>query len=189
MEANTHSGFFCVGRGGAVGPDTDDSATLPARSSVRQVDRHLWRVCHHESKRDATSVPHAHRVEIERQLADLSYRECAASRRSIRHRRTREPRVDCSITCRRIFGSLVDCLCRAVDSFRESPMECVSVVSRSQFAGGRAIHFRGKARPFDFEFGVTQMNLLPNHALQRTRPSHHCCNRGILWAGSLSLGR
>jgi hypothetical protein len=29
----------------------------------------------------------------------------------------------------------------------------------------------------------------PNHALQRTRPSHHCCNRGIPWAGSLSLGR
>ena len=28
-----------------------------------------------------------------------------------------------------------------------------------------------------------------NHALQRTRPSHHCCNRGVSWAGSLSLGR
>ena len=29
----------------------------------------------------------------------------------------------------------------------------------------------------------------PNHALQRTRPSRHCCNRGFPWAGSLSLGR
>ena len=29
----------------------------------------------------------------------------------------------------------------------------------------------------------------PNHALQRTRPSHHCCNRSVSWAGSLSLGR
>jgi hypothetical protein len=29
----------------------------------------------------------------------------------------------------------------------------------------------------------------PNHALQRTRPSHHCCNRGVPRAGSLSLGR
>ena len=28
----------------------------------------------------------------------------------------------------------------------------------------------------------------PNHALQRTRPSHHCCNRGVSRAGSLSLG-
>ncbi len=27
----------------------------------------------------------------------------------------------------------------------------------------------------------------PNHALQRTRPSHHCCNRGVSWAGSLTL--
>ena len=26
-------------------------------------------------------------------------------------------------------------------------------------------------------------------ALQRTRTSHHCCNRGVPWAGSLSLGR
>jgi hypothetical protein len=33
------------------------------------------------------------------------------------------------------------------------------------------------------------MNQWPNHALQRTRPSHHCCNRGVPWAGSLSLGR
>jgi hypothetical protein len=29
---------------------------------------------------------------------------------------------------------------------------------------------------------------MPNHALQRTRPSHHCCNRGVSWAGSLSFG-
>ena len=29
----------------------------------------------------------------------------------------------------------------------------------------------------------------PNHALQRTRPSRYCCNRGVSWAGSLSLGR
>ena len=28
-----------------------------------------------------------------------------------------------------------------------------------------------------------------NHALQRTRPSRHCCNRGVPRAGSLSLGR
>ena len=26
-------------------------------------------------------------------------------------------------------------------------------------------------------------------ALLRTRPSRHCCNRGVPWAGSLSLGR
>ena len=29
----------------------------------------------------------------------------------------------------------------------------------------------------------------PNYALQRTRPSRYCCNRGVSWAGSLSLGR
>ena len=29
----------------------------------------------------------------------------------------------------------------------------------------------------------------PNHALQRTRPSHHCCNPCLPPAGSLSLGR
>ena len=29
----------------------------------------------------------------------------------------------------------------------------------------------------------------PKHALQRTRPSHHCCNRSVSWAGSLSLVR
>ena len=29
----------------------------------------------------------------------------------------------------------------------------------------------------------------PNHALQRTRPSRYGCNRGVPWAGSLSLGR
>jgi hypothetical protein len=29
----------------------------------------------------------------------------------------------------------------------------------------------------------------PNHALQRTRPSHHCCHRSVPCAGSLSLGR
>ena len=29
----------------------------------------------------------------------------------------------------------------------------------------------------------------PNHALQRTRPSRHRCNRGVPRAGSLSLGR
>ena len=28
----------------------------------------------------------------------------------------------------------------------------------------------------------------PNHALQRTRPSRSGCNRGVSWAGSLSLG-
>jgi hypothetical protein len=29
----------------------------------------------------------------------------------------------------------------------------------------------------------------PNHALQRTRPSRHCCNRASSWAGSLSFCR
>ena len=29
----------------------------------------------------------------------------------------------------------------------------------------------------------------PNHALQRTRPSHHGCNPRVPRAGSLSLGR
>ncbi len=29
------------------------------------------------------------------------------------------------------------------------------------------------------------MTTRPNHALQRTRPSHHCCNRGVPRAGSL----
>ena len=29
----------------------------------------------------------------------------------------------------------------------------------------------------------------PNHALQRTRPSHYCCNPRAPQAGSLSLGR
>jgi hypothetical protein len=37
-----------------------------------------------------------------------------------------------------------------------------------------------------FTFTFTQR---PNHALQRTRPSRHCCNRGLPQAGSLSLGR
>lgn len=29
----------------------------------------------------------------------------------------------------------------------------------------------------------------PNHPLQRTRPSRYCGNRGVSWAGPLSLGR
>ena len=29
----------------------------------------------------------------------------------------------------------------------------------------------------------------PNHALQRTRPSHRGCSSRVSWAGSLSLGR
>jgi hypothetical protein len=29
----------------------------------------------------------------------------------------------------------------------------------------------------------------PKHALQRTPPSRCCCNRGVPWAGSLSLSR
>ena len=33
------------------------------------------------------------------------------------------------------------------------------------------------------------MTTRPNHALQRTRPSHHCGHRGVPRAGSLSLGR
>ena len=33
------------------------------------------------------------------------------------------------------------------------------------------------------------MTTRPNHALQRTRPSRHCCNPCVPWAGSLSLGR
>lgn len=37
-----------------------------------------------------------------------------------------------------------------------------------------------------FTFTFTQR---PNQALQRTRPSHHCCIRSVPWAGSLSLGR
>lgn len=32
-------------------------------------------------------------------------------------------------------------------------------------------------------------NRWPNHTLQRTRPSRHCCNRTVSWAGLLSLGR
>ena len=33
------------------------------------------------------------------------------------------------------------------------------------------------------------MTQRPNHTLQRTRPSHHCCNPASSRAGSLSLGR
>ncbi len=44
----------------------------------------------------------------------------------------------------------------------------------------RAASFTGKDFP---------MKPSPNHALQRARPSRHCCNRGVPWAGSLSLGR
>lgn len=32
-------------------------------------------------------------------------------------------------------------------------------------------------------------NCWPNHTLQRTRPSRHCCNRIVSWAGALSLRR
>jgi len=32
-------------------------------------------------------------------------------------------------------------------------------------------------------------SLWPNYELQQTRPSHHCCNRGVSRAGSLSLYR
>jgi hypothetical protein len=40
------------------------------------------------------------------------------------------------------------------------------------------------------DFSLDQMrDRRPNHALQRTRPSRHCCNRGVPRAGSLSLGR
>ena len=31
--------------------------------------------------------------------------------------------------------------------------------------------------------------MMPDHTLQRTRPSRSGCNRGVPWAGSLSLGR
>ena len=34
-----------------------------------------------------------------------------------------------------------------------------------------------------------KVTMWPNHALQRTRPLHHCSNRRVSWAGSLSLGR
>ncbi len=34
-----------------------------------------------------------------------------------------------------------------------------------------------------------RVTMRPNHALQRTRPSRHCCKRASSWAGSLSLGR
>ena len=33
------------------------------------------------------------------------------------------------------------------------------------------------------------MTVMPNHALQRTRPSRSGCNPHVPWAGSLSLGR
>ena len=36
---------------------------------------------------------------------------------------------------------------------------------------------------------MERRDLTPNHALQRTRPSRRGCNRGVPWAGSLSLGR
>ena len=33
------------------------------------------------------------------------------------------------------------------------------------------------------------MTVMPNHSLQRTRRERRGCNRGVPWAGSLSLGR
>ncbi len=36
---------------------------------------------------------------------------------------------------------------------------------------------------------MERRDLTPNHALQRTRPSHRGCNPTPSWAGSLSLGR
>ena len=76
-------------------------------------------------------------------------------------------------------------------------VECrhVSVLSSGvlQFArhwSSRSPFFtRGyRARGDSFAWSFRPVNA-PNHALQRTRPSHHCCNRSVPWAGSLSLGR
>ena len=39
------------------------------------------------------------------------------------------------------------------------------------------------------DYAVNMPASSPNHALQRTRPSRHCCNRSVPQAGSLSLGR
>ena len=39
------------------------------------------------------------------------------------------------------------------------------------------------------DIGVTEEMLRSNHALQRTRRGRRGCNRGVPWAGSLSLGR
>ena len=50
-------------------------------------------------------------------------------------------------------------------------------------------HSKSARRSFpQWHYRLTNM-VRPNHALQRTRPSRYCCNRGVSWAGSLSLGR
>ena len=38
-------------------------------------------------------------------------------------------------------------------------------------------------------YGSSRCVMMPNHALQRTRPSRHGCNPSVPRAGSLSLGR
>jgi hypothetical protein len=62
------------------------------------------------------------------------------------------------------------------------------VVEREQFtatnsisrcAGGVVVRFIRSEM-----FGESYETMLPNHALQRTRPSHRCCNRGVPRAGS-----
>ncbi|MDB6137623.1 MAG: hypothetical protein JWO94_695 [Verrucomicrobiaceae bacterium] len=58
----------------------------------------------------------------------------------------------------------------------------------SLFSRHTGCSFR-EQRPERCRLLFQHMTTSPNHALQRTRPSRHCCNRGASRAGALSLVR
>jgi hypothetical protein len=67
----------------------------------------------------------------------------------------------------------------------------VCPAARQQDCWPRDIHRAGVAQDGESrpESDFCVMTVTPNHALQRTRPSRHGCNRGLPRAGLLSLGR
>jgi hypothetical protein len=51
-----------------------------------------------------------------------------------------------------------------------------------------SVHRWGFALPGLLGIEINETEMVPNHALQRTRPLRSGCNLRALWAGSLSLG-
>ena len=89
----------------------------------------------------------------------------------------------------------------AVVEFVSTPSDCrfsaiahrvfrasiLSYQTRAEFTLTRCRRLQSVLSDF---VGEVQMShtTSPNHLLQRTRPSRRGCNRGVPWAGSLSLG-
>ncbi len=64
-----------------------------------------------------------------------------------------------------------------------------SGVLDAELSSLRATHTAGQATAISVVGSAFGRQPMSNHARQRTRPSHHCCNGGVPWAGLLSLGR